>query len=67
MVLACECGSLAIKITATSASTDEDGYVTAFKEWYECEVCGETGTYVVPKNGSDHRTGCLTTVNGGGW
>lgn len=59
-MLACECGSHAIRITdAWELATDEQGHVTKFTEKYGCPECGGNGR-LDHEYGTDHLSGCLT-------
>ena len=64
MVLVCECGSHNIEITDADESTDENGFVKAFKEWYNCGNCDRSGTYSLHADNTDTLTGCLTRTRG---
>lgn len=52
-VLTCECGSVALAITAQSY---HDGHAV---EGYECEHCGQTGTLTHDPDLGTTLTGCL--------
>ena len=57
-MLACECGSRAVRITDSWEQTDE-----TWTEHYECQSCRSTGT-LEHRHGTDHLSGCLTHSRG---
>lgn len=63
-MLACKCGSLEVRITSATETTDENGRAVSWKEQYECK-CGKTGKLKHRKDGSERLTGCLTHSGGG--
>lgn len=63
MTLRCECGSYALEITEATYPEDTSARAT---EFYECGVCGRTGTVSFGDGRPEQPGGCVTTDEGAG-